>query len=237
MRDYGEQNQRLTTSVMINRIRFISLLLCSQILIISCRERTELTAKNNAIARLIEKDIPKDKSDRSKSIYDPHYQWTKKRTQDLQLDLLESGHDSLQIRIWLGHSMAVKHHVVILDYKNNVWKGKLITFEEDSDKDSSGLIRHKTEKEIAPRKGWKKMFDEIRKLNIVSLKHSEELPECDGCGGSDGITYLFEIASNHQYRFYFYCNPDKISDKCREAGNVLAFANLLENEFDFNYTK
>lgn len=44
-------------------------------------------------------------------------------------------------------------------------------------------------------------------------------------------------ATTKQYRFYAYCHMEENLDKFWQARNILKFADLLETEFTFEYTK
>lgn len=146
----------------------------------------------------------------------------------LQLDSLEGGYDSLQFRIWLGHSLAKVKHVVILKFKDQKWKGQLVSFSENND-------QVKKVRKVHPVSGWDTLIDSLYKLGIVTLPHETEISGYNGAG-ADGISYYFEIATSKKYRVYSYSNPED-NTSFWQAVNVLQIAGLLEKEFDFKYTK
>ncbi|AEV98040.1 hypothetical protein A4D02_14620 [Niastella koreensis] len=160
------------------------------------------------------------------------YKYINEDANSLQLDSLEAGYDSLQIRIWLGHSLARVRHVVILKYKDQDWTGQLVSFSDETGK------HHPVKKlrKVSPRSGWRVLIDSLFKLGIVTLPHDTAITGYSCEGGTDGISYDFEIATSTGYRFYRYDNPAKC-DNFWQPGNVLQIASLLENEFDFKYTR
>ncbi len=150
------------------------------------------------------------------------YQNINKEANLLQLDSLETGYDSLQIRIWLGHSMASIKHVVILKLKDQEWKGQLVTFNQETE----NTVSSKKVKTIYPNSGWNNLIDSLHELGIVTLLHETDISGYSG-RGTDGITYVFEIATLKKYRAYSYSNPKRMTNFW-QARNVLKIADLLE---------
>ena len=150
----------------------------------------------------------------------------------LQLDSLEAGYDSLQIRIWLGHSLARVRHVVILKYKDQEWRGQLVSFSDETGN------HHPVKKvrKVSPNSGWDILIDSLYKLGIVTLPNETAIAGYSCNGGTDGVSYNFEIATSNRYRYYRYDNPEDCKSFW-QARNVLQIASLLENEFDFKYVK
>lgn len=152
----------------------------------------------------------------------------------LGLDSLEYGYDSLQIRVWLGHSLAITNHIVIISSTNQKWHAQLITSYVDRQQKPAKIDNRS--QSVVPKSGWRDFEKSLNGFNIVNLPHGNYDSTCDHCGGADGISYSFEIATSSTYRFFNYCNPD-YAHGCPEAATVLQFAAFLEKEFDFTYTK
>jgi hypothetical protein len=152
----------------------------------------------------------------------------------LGLDSLEYGYDSVQIRVWLGHSLAITQHIVILSSTNNKWKARLITLYRDEQVKPAKISVK--DREVNPKSGWADFVKSLTGFNIYYLPHCNYDKACDECGALDGISYYFETGSKYSYRFFYYCNPD-IAKGCPEAMTVLQFAAFLEKEFNFTYTK
>lgn len=177
---------------------------------------------NQTIAPDFVREVPHD---------DNFYEYINREAFALQLDSLEAGYDSLQFRIWLGHSMAIVNHIVILKCKDQKWDGQLVSFSID---DENNYVNKKVRK-ISPRSGWGTLIDSLYKLKIATLPHETNIAGYNGAG-ADGISYDFEIATSKSYRIYRYSNPEE-NIHFRQAVLVLQIANLLENEFDLQYIK
>jgi hypothetical protein len=199
------------------------------LLLIACNSNRQKTAPP-----CFELEIPVEKKNAE---YDYNYKYVTEQAAEMGLDSLELGYDSLQVRIWLAHSMAVTCHVVILKLRENKWKAQLVTYEDNDDmnpKDPAG--NWEKIRPVTPRSGWKDFLKYLRESNIINLPHSAEMAECDLHGHTDGIDYIIEIATNKKYRFYYYCNPED-EHGCSLGKSIYQFANLLEKEFNFTYTK
>ena len=182
------------------------------------------------------KEIPVYKNDQSKGKTDYRFLLQCEETCSLGLNSLINGYDSLQIRIWLGHSMAITNDVVILKYNNRKWSGKLISYSkmEKESGEQYSLIRR--QRKLSPKSGWESLIINLNKLQLLTLPHDNDLSGYNGCG-TDGIRYTFEWATTSKYRMYSYCNPEYNIEKFWQAKNVLQIAELLEKEFDFTYIK
>ena len=96
------------------------------ILFAECKQGNKRDYNHRTINRLSAtdfiKDIPTNKEGRHKGELDGVYLHIKSEASKLKLDSLELGYDSLQLRIWLGHSMAIIRHTIIL--KRQVGTGR-----------------------------------------------------------------------------------------------------------------
>lgn len=197
-----------------------------------CTDISETRHVNRTITSDFVREVPIIKEGSHKGHEVPFYEEINKKSFVLQLDSLEAGYDSLQIRIWLGHSMAKVKHVVILKFKDQEWKGELISYSEEAENNDPGKKAGK----IYPKSGWRVLIDSLNKLRIVTLPHETEIAGYNGAGGADGISYDFEIATSKSYRAYSYSNPE-YNRNFWQAGNVLKIAILIEREFDIQYVK
>jgi hypothetical protein len=153
----------------------------------------------------------------------------------LHLDRLEEGYDSLQIRVWLGHSMAGEYHVAIIRRTNNRWKGEVVTYSMSADPGTEKLDRvTKKTRTLSSEIQYEMKIGYLDLDSIVNLPHGEDSTACNKCGGTDGIQYVFEIATINKYRFFYYCEPQYNCD-CTHAWRVVDFATRLERELDFHY--
>lgn len=213
------------------RILYISLFLFSGFFS-NCRNNPEPRYVNSKVADDFIRQVPLIQEGILQGQEALFYEELKREAFALQLDSLETGYDSLQYRIWLGHSLAKVRHVVILKLKNKKWAGQLVSFSKESPYTDAG----KNVRNIHPLSGWDTLVDNLNKLKIASLPHESEVTGYRGEGGADGIAYYFEIATLKNYRVYSYSNPGENAGFW-QAGNVLQIANLLEKEFEFQYIK
>ncbi|WP_336518157.1 hypothetical protein [Pollutibacter soli] len=71
------------------------------------------------------REIPIEQSGATKGQADYMYNVYNKFSNELGLDLIKNGFDSVQIRIWLGHSMAFENQIVILKNTQGSWTAEL----------------------------------------------------------------------------------------------------------------
>jgi hypothetical protein len=225
-----QHRKALSLCAMLKNPKLILFLFFCSSLFGSCRDNWVDTSQYDQTDGKFVKEIPIATVGRDKGQPVLFYRLTKLTTHALQLDSLETGFETLQIRVWLGHSMAIKRHVVILKLIDKKWTGQLITFDHHLQKADINV------KNISPNNGWENLIASLKKLDIINLPNADDLPDYNGCG-QDGITYYVEVATRHKYRFFYYCNPIDNSDKFWQAKNLLTFSKILEDEFDFEYTK
>jgi hypothetical protein len=227
----------LTIIAMTKLILFFSFILFSA----SCdRQNIQIndTSSNGNILATFNKEIKTYKDGRSKGDTDYLFKAVKQDASWLDLDLIENGFDSLQIRIWLGHSMAVKRNVVVLKKVNGQWLGQVITYSiRHDDSVNKQVLERKEVKQVNPKSGWTHFIEQLTELQILALPNGQDIKGYNSCGGMDGIDYFFEAASPKQYRFYYYCNPDENVNQFWQVKNVVNFSTLFEKEFDFTYTR
>src|ERR1700722_7814457 len=102
-------------------------------------------------ADTVKKEIPLDRKGKPTL----SYQSDKQKAAQLRLEPIESGFDSLEIRIWLDYSMPWNKSLIILTRKNGEWNGRFITMRvEWSARHDSELVIHPGSKMIVPTMGW-----------------------------------------------------------------------------------
>jgi hypothetical protein len=225
---------------MLNQSLFCSILFGLLIGIVACDSQTSVPSidlKEQQSSAAFVNEIPVYKSGRRQGQLDGYYKYLKEDAYALKIDSLELGFDSLQLRIWLGHDLAIKRNLVIIKAYQGKWHAELLTFWMENDESGKWHVARKENKAIVPQSGWKRFLDTLSELKILTLPNSGDIPGYDGCGATDGINYFFEIATVNRYRFYYYCNPDYSLPRFWQAYNVWTFATFLEKEFNFEYTK
>jgi hypothetical protein len=217
----------------------ISIICLASLFFASCNgQDNNVSAQITDKPKKIKKEIPTYKDGRSKGGTAYLFKVLRRDASELGLDFIENGFDSIQVRIWLGHSMAVKRNVIVLKQVNGQWFGQLVTYSYGhDDKNGKEFISNKEIKEANPKSGWTNLIKTLMDLQIPTLPNGQDINGYNSCGGEDGIDYFFEIASPKEYRFYYYCNPDENINQFWQVKNVVEFSNLLEKEFSFTYTK
>ncbi len=212
----------------VNWLQRITILYCS--FAVSCNDQKSSSSENQTFVR----DIPTYKS--GKVIGDTTYLFKAIRqdSEKLNLSSLKNGFDSLEIRIWLGHSMALKRHIVIIQRTNNGWLGQLVTFALPfKEQNIVGFVEKKS---VTPKSGWEKFIKKVELSKLTRLRDEDDLVGYNGCG-TDGQPYYFEMATNNQYRFYSYCNVEDNLHNFYEARYVDELCKYLEDEFNFEFTR
>jgi hypothetical protein len=159
------------------------------------------------------------------------FEYIRKDASELGLDFIENGYDKFQIRIWLGHSMAINRQVVVLKFRNRKWFAQVVYINEKevvTDTGAYAIIERPIIKNVTPKSGWEEFIGRLNALNIFAILNEQDVYQEDGCGGADGMIYYFELATPQKYRFFHHCYPE---------GNLLSFALYLEKEFGFEYAK
>lgn len=209
------------------------------IFLLSCNaDNPEVYFKQNGIITLNEEclDIPVDTFGRKAGNYDKYFIERKGDAKALSLDDLVTGYDSLQVRIWLGHSLANKKHVLVIKSRKGNWYAELIEYKPEIGEITKQVNESKKVfRNISPKSGWKEFKSTFNNLKIASLPHSGNLTGYSGCGGTDGIDYCFEISTQENYRFFYYCNPRVNVEEFWQAQSVLDFCQYLKREFDFEF--
>lgn len=196
-------------------------------LLVACKDyRSVLIFDSNAI----KKDIPVNK--KGKEIY--AYTSTSKMASQLNLDSLELGFDSIQIRIWYGFSKSDSSQIFIIKNQNNKWSAESIilkylwndTMYESSISDTITKINYHTV-------NWSKFLKELFDLKITDLPDMDKIEGYKDIDGIDGNDCVVEIATQKKYRFYGYWYPGKFKDEYWQAGNMMRIIELIEREFSF----
>jgi hypothetical protein len=162
---------------------------------------------------------------------DLFYKLTQQKVKQLKIDTLQSGYDSLQIRIWYDYSLMSLRKLLIIKRTNATWTATAYTLTVDWD--ASNLTEKvKTQKAetLNPKNGWDSFLNKLFALQIMTLPNMDNISGLED-GWTDGISYNVEVATKKQYRFYGYHLPDKFQDKYWQAKNMVDILKLVETEF------
>ena len=162
---------------------------------------------------------------------DLFYKLTQQKVKQLTLDTLQSGFDSLQVRIWYDYSLVNLRKLLIIKRTNSVWTATTYTMTVDWDaSNSTETVKTKKIETLNPKNGWDNFLKKLFILKIATLPNMDDIPELDD-GWTDGISYNVELATKKQYRFFGYHLPDKFQDKYWQAKNMVDILKLIETEF------
>jgi hypothetical protein len=162
---------------------------------------------------------------------DLFYKLTQQKVKQLKIDTLQSGYDSLQIRIWYDYSLMSLRKLLIIKRTNATWTATAYTLTVDWD--ASNLTEKvKTQKAetLNPKNGWDSFLNKLFALQIMTHPNMDNISGLED-GWTDGISYNVEVATKKQYRFYGYHLPDKFQDKYWQAKNMVDILKLVETEF------
>jgi hypothetical protein len=154
---------------------------------------------------------------------------SKKQLEDqLHLDNLEAGFDSLQIRIWVDYALGINKELFIIKRDKGVWEGSyyeiIADWYDDGRPDS---LRSYKAKEFVPKSNWDVFMNKLISLKIISLPNMNDISGLKD-GWTDGVEYMVEISTQKLYRFYTYHSPEHFADKFWQAKNMAEIVEMME---------
>jgi hypothetical protein len=159
------------------------------------------------------------------------YKTIKRRCQMLQLDSLELGFDSFQLRLWYENDLSSNQRVVTLKKRAGGWQATLIKYSINlNDPVDIRRIERKKCLRLVPVNGWDSIEQQLHQLKLITSTDSTNF-RITGGGGLGGILYVVEVANTKFYRFYDYLNPGTMQKKEWQASEVTALSNLMQKEF------
>lgn len=211
-----------------NRKIFITILLFSIIMISSFCNNSGSSLVHSETDNTIEKDIPIDKNGKFVRSYD----YKNRRVDKLQLDSLEKGFDSIQIRIWLGYAFSDSAQLVVIENKHSQWSADLFTLMWwlDTSRENIDSV-HSHVKRVRPVSGWSAFTKELFNLQVANLPDIDKLILNKPTLETDGV--VVEVATKTTYRFYHYLKPSLLQNEFPEAEKMEQILKLLEKELNF----
>jgi hypothetical protein len=195
-------------------ILFFTMLFC-------CKIKTE-----RPLPVVFHRDIPIDKKDKPTRLFQ-HVRYAER---SYNLDTIENGIDSMEIRIWLGYGLIDSTQVIVLRNKDNSWKAFFYTivphYMPPLDTPVSVDI---FKREVFPKRSWGLVLDSLFKDDILTLPDDSKIPGYEWV--FDGGTISVEISTLSGYRLYSYStlSNDEKPPQVLKMENIM---NLLTNEFD-----
>ncbi len=174
------------------------------------------------------KDIPTNKN----GDVDLFYLFLKAREKQLGLQILENGFDDLQIRVWYHFSLFWQGKLVVITNKDTNWTATVYNYRNRETE--TVILKHA--KQVVPKSTWDKFSKQLLSYNVLTLPNDFDIPDCNlDCVGNDGTSYLVEVATNDQYRFYHYREPQYIQGRFYQAKNMVDILKLFEEELGVTY--
>ena len=149
---------------------------------------------------------------------------TKKVEQLGLIPLHKSGFDSLFIRIWGGHSMAIKQPLIELSKNSKGWRGWIYTIEWGDDDDAGkDTYRVLDKKPLHPKSSWTDFEKSLRNCGFFEV---QSVPG----SGADGISYRIELATQREYKYSYIWGPVATSKDSSEV-RLARSLDLINEEF------
>jgi hypothetical protein len=206
----------------------IVLIFLSTALIFSCEQNS--TQEGERKVRTIDKQIRTN----ANGIPDVYYPITRTLARAMNLDDLEKGFDSLQIRIWLAcRSKASYQQVIVLKLAGANWHAELYQFLPNNGHDSLRVLSY-NKKNVEPRSGWPCLSDSLMRLKILELPDMASVSEMKMTALDASADFVMEVATPTVYRLCTYNNLNYYVDKnVWPSSNMARFIRLLASEFKF----
>jgi hypothetical protein len=161
------------------------------------------------------------------------------KAKQLNLESLENGYNSLQIRLWYADSSEY-NHLLVIKQTDSLCSAKMYTMIVDwtpsmTDPIVSGMtpivpnVKVKKEETLNPKSGWDDFLKKLLALQITTLPNMQNISGLIDTY-KDGESYVIEIATKTQYRFYSYHVPEKFQDQYWQTKNIIEIMNLLRAE-------
>lgn len=178
---------------------------------------------------LIEKDIPLNK--KGKPFLS--YSYKNQIVQDLKLDRLENGFDSLQIRLWYSYSFKDTAQLIVIKKHDYKWKAELITFIYYIESDDKNLLRGEIINRISnkPKSDWNSFTKHLLDKGIMAIPDMHKLPDYPLIADGDGVAV--EVADRKKYRYYSYQEPETVRKDIIQANRIEEIIEFIEEELDF----
>ena len=158
---------------------------------------------------------------------DLFYELKKQKEKQLKLDSLESGFDSLQIRIWYDYALLTNRELIVIKRTNHKWTADHyeMIVEWDALRNTETITTNNV-KSLIPKSGWHDFITKLSDLKIMTLPNMNDIPGLVD-KWHDGVTYNIEVATKKQYRFYGYHLPGKFEDKYWQAKKMTEILTLV----------
>ena len=141
--------------------------------------------------------------------YGQEYKHHQKLTDALLLSRIDSGVDSIELRIWNKSAIINLHQLTILNYKDSGWHLTRTTYWSNTvwNLDNSKITIDSSEtKQLDSKIPYTAVADTIAKYRLDTIPTQTQIPNFED-RTADGTTYVIELATNKYYKSLSYSNP------------------------------
>jgi hypothetical protein len=148
----------------------------------------------------------------------------------LGLPNLESGFDSIQIRLWVDYALYKGRELYVIKNQYGKWTAEVYKMfvERDAAAETEEIIS-KQVFSVTPKIGWEDLIDSLLILRIETLPTMHDIPGLVD-GWDDGVDYNIEFATNYRYKYYGYHLPEEFQDKFWQAKNMTQIVKLIRSQ-------
>lgn len=212
-------------------------------LLLSCKNDDDSAKPNEYAAKILAKLNPTDTflfdlpstNNFIDSVYLAHLPLQEKW---LNLQSLQKGFDSIEIRVWYGCYIGCGHRLVRLVHNRKKWQAEISNLiHYGGGKEGSGPWMDSMSRNIeykTPKSGWLRFIDSLFDLKILTLSNDYEIPNFKQNEATDGSWINIEISTKRTYRFYEYEDPQWVSYDAWQVKNMLRIIKLLSTEFNIS---
>lgn len=156
---------------------------------------------------------------------DIFYENKNKLCDELNLQRLEIGSDSFELRVWAHIEVVTGGQVLIIKKINHRWC--CLNYHYVETQTGYTPLEYRVDtiwiKKEQPKSNWLNFFAEIANEKIYALPSQEDISGFKS-EVTDGITYCVEFANTERYRFYWYNCPEVYSNRyadCKHMANII----------------
>ena len=207
------------------KMKRLWILILPILILFACHHKTETNKPDFTL------EIP----DTSKTHFPDISYEVKKRVVDLlNLNRLENGTDSFELRLWAKVEVTNYGQIFIVKKVNKLWTcihysflKSLKFYPNIIDGIKKFTLDSSWVDTVKPKTDWDTFFKAIDKENIYGLPIQSDIKGWKNIV-TDGFTYYVEYATKDKYKFYYYNCPDVYEDdfkECKQMTNILSVFN------------
>jgi len=149
----------------------------------------------------------------------------------LNLDPLENGFDSLQIRIWIDCGYYASN-VIVIEKNKSKWTATFYSFTPHFDEDYNVDVRNLETQNKSPKSGWEYFSANLLKTGLTELPDFTKIDSGYFYPTDASRTYV-EIGTQRKYRLYEYPELGLNRNIPEGPAKLNQALQLIESEFDF----